>query len=275
MLSPIMTTTSPFLRKKSCAEPARAALKRIAAAKRNVSLRANMAWSFRWMRLDDVAIESDGAAKGQQILWPLAAWRCGGDPEREAARRTDNQPEALARDAATLANASGWYGNCCLSPKRRHGSEDAGLEDRKKRHNPRDCDRTSESITILSENGNIAGTATRWSMKSAAHWSVWVGAIVLGSLGLASAVAFYRSGRRPDPGAHAEDPPPKDLSVPVKVIHPIKGQERLSTQPGSIQAYESVRIFGKVPGFLKKQWVDIGDRVRKDQELLGVDVPEL
>jgi RND family efflux transporter MFP subunit len=77
----------------------------------------------------------------------------------------------------------------------------------------------------------------------------------------------------PEPDPDPEQPDPK---IPVKVVHPIKGVlERLSTQPGSIQAYESVRLFAKVPGFLKEQTVDIGDRVKKGQKLAVVDVPEL
>lgn len=72
----------------------------------------------------------------------------------------------------------------------------------------------------------------------------------------------------------------------VTVSRPKQGSlERLTTQPGSIQAYESVRLYAKVPGFLKWQRVesgpgvsrplDIGDQVAKGQKLAVVDVPEL
>ena len=74
--------------------------------------------------------------------------------------------------------------------------------------------------------------------------------------------------------AHEQEP--RGAGVSVEVIHPKKGSlERLSTQPGSIQPYESVRLFAKVPGFLKKQNVDINDRVKKGEVLAVVDVPEL
>src|SRR5208282_2527663 len=86
----------------------------------------------------------------------------------------------------------------------------------------------------------------------------------------------------PDPDQEPED---RDAKVPVQVVHPAKGLlKRLSTQPGSIQAYEKVRIFAKVPGFLKWQNVvtekgerplDIDERVKKGQKLAVVDVPEL
>jgi HlyD family secretion protein len=84
---------------------------------------------------------------------------------------------------------------------------------------------------------------------------------------------------------HDQDQDQPESKVPVKVIHPAKGLlDRLSTQPGSIQAYESVRLFAKVPGFLKWQNVvtpqgerplDIGDKVKRGQKLAVVDVPEL
>ncbi len=51
--------------------------------------------------------------------------------------------------------------------------------------------------------------------------------------------------------------------------------ERLTTQPGSVQAFESVQLYARVPGFLKSQHVDIGDRVKQGQVLAVVDVPEL
>src|ERR1041384_3811818 len=68
----------------------------------------------------------------------------------------------------------------------------------------------------------------------------------------------------------------KTQPIKVAVVRPQKGNlERLSVQRGTIQAYESVRLFAKVGGFLKSQNVDIGDRVRKGQVLAVVDVPEL
>lgn len=62
-----------------------------------------------------------------------------------------------------------------------------------------------------------------------------------------------------------------DAKVKVK-----KGnQPGRTTQPAEIQAYESVNLYAKVPGFLKKQTVDIGDRVKSGQVLAVVDTPEL
>jgi RND family efflux transporter MFP subunit len=62
----------------------------------------------------------------------------------------------------------------------------------------------------------------------------------------------------------------------VFVIHPKKGEsDRTTSQPGSIQAFESVELYAGVSGFLKTLNVDIGDRIKKGQALAQVDVPEL
>jgi RND family efflux transporter MFP subunit len=98
--------------------------------------------------------------------------------------------------------------------------------------------------------------------------------LVLGAVALTSTIT-YLGGSRPVQEARADEARPKVAVIPVKVIHPHKGIERVSTQPGSIQAWESVRLFAKVPGFLKWQKVDIGDRVKDGEELAIVDVPEI
>jgi RND family efflux transporter MFP subunit len=71
-------------------------------------------------------------------------------------------------------------------------------------------------------------------------------------------------------------PPSAAADVPVQVAYPRKGGvERTTTQPGSVQAFESVDLYAGVSGYLKTQTVDIGDRVQKGQVLATVDVPDL
>lgn len=63
---------------------------------------------------------------------------------------------------------------------------------------------------------------------------------------------------------------------PANIIQPNKGgAPRVTTQSATTQAYESVRMFARVSGFLKVQSIDIGDRVKRGQVLAVVDVPEL
>lgn len=64
--------------------------------------------------------------------------------------------------------------------------------------------------------------------------------------------------------------------IAVRITHPEKGEmDRTTTQPGSVQAYESVPILAEVSGYLKTLNVDIGDRVSKGQVLATISVPEL
>src|SRR5262249_1331895 len=46
-------------------------------------------------------------------------------------------------------------------------------------------------------------------------------------------------------------------------------------QPCTVEPFESVRLFARVPGFLKSQSVDIGDRVKRGQILAELEVPDL
>jgi len=47
------------------------------------------------------------------------------------------------------------------------------------------------------------------------------------------------------------------------------------TLPGNIQAIQDVPIFARADGYLKRRFVDIGDRVRPGQVLAEIDTPEL
>jgi HlyD family secretion protein len=67
-----------------------------------------------------------------------------------------------------------------------------------------------------------------------------------------------------------------EAPIAVTTVRPRKGaMARLTTQPGSVHAFESVQLFAKVSGFLKSQAVNIGDRIKAGQVLAVVDVPEL
>ena len=62
----------------------------------------------------------------------------------------------------------------------------------------------------------------------------------------------------------------------VQVVQPQKGEfRRVLTLPASMEAFESIKLFSKVSGFIKNQFVDIGDRVKRGDRLAAVDVPEI
>ncbi len=85
-------------------------------------------------------------------------------------------------------------------------------------------------------------------------------------------------GRGPRGGESRAAAAAPDGEAPVSVVAaaPLrKTLRRLSVQPGQIQAFEQTPLFVKLPGFVKKLYVDIGDRVEANQLLVDLSIPEL
>ncbi|MBY0229767.1 MAG: efflux RND transporter periplasmic adaptor subunit, partial [Gemmataceae bacterium] len=65
-------------------------------------------------------------------------------------------------------------------------------------------------------------------------------------------------------------------AVQVEVVSPLKQPfERRAVLPGSVIAYESVDLYAEASGYLKKLKVDLGDRVKEDDLLAEIDVPDV
>ena len=102
--------------------------------------------------------------------------------------------------------------------------------------------------------------------------------LLVAMVALAAGLVASRAGSRPaaakPPEAPAERANQADLTR-VEVTQPsVGGIERQTIQPGSVIAYESADLYAKVSGYLKKQGVDIGSRVRPDEVLAEIDAPE-
>lgn len=79
-------------------------------------------------------------------------------------------------------------------------------------------------------------------------------------------------------GCSRRDPaaPPVKTEARVTLVKPaIRDIVRTVGQPGFIDAYEQTAIYPKVAGFIKQWKVDIGDSVKKGQELAQLDRPDL
>lgn len=64
--------------------------------------------------------------------------------------------------------------------------------------------------------------------------------------------------------------------VKVQVVAPQRRtMDRHVSQPGHIQAFEQTPIFAKVPGYVQKWCVDIGDTVHKGELLAELWIPEM
>ena len=62
----------------------------------------------------------------------------------------------------------------------------------------------------------------------------------------------------------------------VDVVLPVRGGvRRMTIQPGTVHAFESVNLYAKASGFLRAQTVDIGSPVTRGQLLIEIDAPEL
>jgi HlyD family secretion protein len=76
----------------------------------------------------------------------------------------------------------------------------------------------------------------------------------------------------PQDATDREDAP---KTVFVRVMKPLPGQERTTTQPASVQSFDIVELYARVTGVLEKQDVDIGSRVKKGALLAEIVAPEL
>lgn len=62
----------------------------------------------------------------------------------------------------------------------------------------------------------------------------------------------------------------------VQVVRPqVRDLVRVVGQPSFVESYERTSIYPKLTGYIKKWYVDIGDRVKKDQVLADLFVPEV
>src|SRR5436305_256417 len=79
------------------------------------------------------------------------------------------------------------------------------------------------------------------------------------------------------PSATPSDQAAAPETPEVKVVRPEKKDvRRLIERPGfNIEAYERTPLYAKIPGYVKKWNVDIGDRVQKGDVLAELNVPEM
>jgi HlyD family secretion protein len=65
-------------------------------------------------------------------------------------------------------------------------------------------------------------------------------------------------------------------STHVSVVHVQRGTlTRFIEQPGYLKAYETTPIYTKIAGFAEEPKVDIGDKVKKDETLVKIWIPEV
>ncbi|MBV8054611.1 MAG: efflux RND transporter periplasmic adaptor subunit, partial [Deltaproteobacteria bacterium] len=98
--------------------------------------------------------------------------------------------------------------------------------------------------------------------------------LVLAVLGLTAGVVMARGrllGRQTAKLELQQELGPRVLVVPVLHTPPVRSIE----VPGTVRGYIETPVYAKIAGYLKRIYVDKGDRVRKDQLIALLDSPEL
>lgn len=89
--------------------------------------------------------------------------------------------------------------------------------------------------------------------------------------GLALVFTACSQGEANEPAQKTET---KSLTYPTTPVRLINPEYEISV-PAELKPYEQVSVYAKVPGFVKKLYVDRGDRVRKGQLLAILEAPEM
>ncbi|MBV8453398.1 MAG: biotin/lipoyl-binding protein, partial [Deltaproteobacteria bacterium] len=98
--------------------------------------------------------------------------------------------------------------------------------------------------------------------------------LVLAVLGLTAGLVMARGrllGRQTAKLELQQELGPRVLVVPVLHTPPVRSIE----VPGTVRGYIETPVYAKIAGYLKRIYVDKGDRVRKDQLIVLLDSPEL
>ena len=132
----------------------------------------------------------------------------------------------------------------------------------------------SEKTSATSEEAKPRGVRRRIQFQT---WRVLAAAFGLAAVaGLMWPIVWGESGRKGTGRSTLAASTNEASTLHIDVIQPVKGGvRRLTIQPGSVHAFESVDLYAKASGFLKSQRVDIGSSIRRGEPLAEIDAPEL
>ncbi len=99
------------------------------------------------------------------------------------------------------------------------------------------------------------------------------------SLGGAGCLLLIAASGCGQAGARAEDPVDAQATSSIERVTAAQPKRKTlrveTTQPAWIEAFEQTPLYAKVPGYVHKVHVDIGDLIKKDQPLVTLSTPEL
>jgi RND family efflux transporter MFP subunit len=106
--------------------------------------------------------------------------------------------------------------------------------------------------------------------------------LVLAGVGAGGYYMFVAAGDREEPAKHggssglADGGTTARIKPRVDVVKPQRGGiPRVTTQPGTVFAFDYAKLYAKVSGYVEKLTVDRGSRVKKDALLVEIYAPEL
>ena len=109
-----------------------------------------------------------------------------------------------------------------------------------------------------------------------ATWKVVITTLVLAALVAAIGIAGYLPRKhREEAAASAANQEKVDLPVVTAARVRRAAQESEVLLPGTLSALVETSIYSRAPGYLKKRYVDIGDRVKSGQLMAEIETPEL
>lgn len=86
---------------------------------------------------------------------------------------------------------------------------------------------------------------------------------------------FFGRGKPGGPGTSLAAEGKANGAIVVEVVRPEPGGiQRVCSQPGTVEPFESAELFAKASGYLTEQVVDIGSLVKKGEVLARISVPE-
>jgi RND family efflux transporter MFP subunit len=123
---------------------------------------------------------------------------------------------------------------------------------------------------------------TRNLTKRTAAWlAAGLAVAALAGVSLVVLAGGFRSGQAAfgqtdKAAARGEESRNAVATVRVKTIRPMREHlKRTTTQTAHVEPYEKADLLARIAGYLQKVHVDIGDRVKKDQVLAELWVPEM
>jgi len=109
-----------------------------------------------------------------------------------------------------------------------------------------------------------------------ATWKVVITTLVLAAIVAAIGIAGYLPRKhREEAAASAANQEKVDLPVVTAARVRRAAQESEVLLPGTLSALVETSIYSRAPGYLKKRYVDIGDRVKSGQLMAEIETPEL